>query len=94
MNRPDARVVDEVVHPGTRLVLVRFDDGTFEAARWPASRFKLPGYVGRIRAQLAPLREKPGEPVYDVTHWFLVVGIIACIMAAMPLIATLILTVW
>jgi hypothetical protein len=39
----------------TRLVLLKFADGTFEATRWPASRFKLPGYVGLIRAQLAPL---------------------------------------
>jgi hypothetical protein len=56
MNRPDARVVDEVVDPGTRLVLVRFDDGTVEAARWPAARFVLPGYVGMTRAQLASLQ--------------------------------------
>jgi hypothetical protein len=61
----------------------RNDDG--------AARFKLPGYVGLIRAQLAPLLEKPGEPLYDVTRWFLVAGIVACIIAAVPLIATLIL---
>jgi hypothetical protein len=52
---PAARVVDECVDPGTRLVLLRFDDGTVEAARWPATRFRLPGYVGLTRAQLAPL---------------------------------------
>jgi hypothetical protein len=43
---PAAHVVDEVVDPGTRRVLLKFDDGTFEATRWPASRFRLPGYVG------------------------------------------------
>jgi hypothetical protein len=70
-------------------VLLKFDDGTFEATRWPASRFRLPGYRGRIQAQLAPLLEKPAEPLHDVTRWFLVAGIIACIIAAVPLIATL-----
>ena len=56
--------------------------------------FKLPRYVGRIRAQLAPLLEKPAEPLYDVTRWFLVAGVIACIVAAVPLIATLIAAGW
>ena len=94
MGKPEARVVDEVVDPGTRRVLLKFDDGTFEATRWPASRFKLPGYVGLIRAQVAPLLEKPVEPLHDATRWFLVAGIIACIIAAVPLIATLILAGW
>jgi hypothetical protein len=75
-------------------VLLKFDDGTFEATRWHASRFKLPGYVGLIRARVAPLLEKPVEPLYDATRWFLVVGIIACIIAALPLIATLITAGW
>jgi hypothetical protein len=91
---PAARVVDEVVDPGTKRILLKFDDGTFEATRWHASHFKLPGYVGLIRAQLAPLLEKPAEPFYDVTRWFLVAGIIACIIAAVPLIATLIADWW
>ena len=96
MNKPDlkARVIDECVDPGTRRVLLKFDDGTFEATRWPASRFKLPGYVGLIRAQVAPLLEKPAEPRYDVTRWFVVIGLIACIIAAVPLIATLIADWW
>jgi hypothetical protein len=60
MSKPDlkARVVNETVDPGTHRVLLRFDDGTFEATRWPASRFRLPGYRGRIRAQLALERLK------------------------------------
>jgi hypothetical protein len=33
MSKPGARVVDEAVDPGTRLVLVSFDDGTVEAMR-------------------------------------------------------------
>ena len=56
--------------------------------------FKLPRYVGRIRAQLAPLLGKPVEPLYDVTRWFLVAGVIACIVAAVPLIMTLIAGWW
>jgi hypothetical protein len=87
----EALVVDEVVDPGTRRVLLKFDDGTFEATPWPATRFRLPGYIGLIRAQVAPLLEKPGEPFYDVTRWFLVTGII---IAAVPLIATLIADLW
>jgi hypothetical protein len=47
-----------------------------------------------IRALLAPLLVKQDEPIYDVTRWFLVVGIVACIIAALPLIATLILGGW
>ena len=42
---PAAHVVDEVVDPGTRRVLLKFDDGTFEATRWPASRFNLASAV-------------------------------------------------
>jgi hypothetical protein len=38
-----------------RLVLLKFDDGTFEAAPWPATRFKLPRYLGRTRAELRAL---------------------------------------
>jgi hypothetical protein len=47
-----------------------------------------------IRALLAPLLVKQDEPIYDVTRWFLVVGIIACLLAVLPLIATLIAGWW
>ena len=44
--------------------------------------------------RLKAVLEKPVEPLYDATRWFLVVGIIACIIAAVPLIATLIADWW
>ena len=44
--------------------------------------------------RLKAVLEKPVEPLHDATRWFLVVGIIACIIAAVPLIATLILAGW
>jgi hypothetical protein len=58
MSKPDleARVVDETVDPGTRRVLLKFDDGTFEATRWPAACFKVPGYLGRTRVELRALQ--------------------------------------
>jgi hypothetical protein len=37
---------------------------------------------------------KSDEPLRDVTRWFVVAGIIACIIAALPLIATLIADGW
>jgi hypothetical protein len=36
----------------------------------------------------------PDEPLRDVTRWFLVAGIIACVIAAVPLIMTLIAGWW
>ena len=44
--------------------------------------------------RLKALLEKPVEPLHDATRWFLVVVIIACIIAAVPLIATLIADWW
>jgi hypothetical protein len=47
-----------------------------------------------LERRKVPLVEKPVEPLHDATRWFLVVGIIACIIAAVPLIATLIADWW
>jgi hypothetical protein len=47
--------LDADIDPGTRRVLLKFNDGSFEATRLPASRFALPGYIGRTRAEIAVL---------------------------------------
>jgi hypothetical protein len=35
---------------------------------------------------------KPDPPFHDATRWFVIVGIVACIIAAVPLIFTLVAT--
>jgi hypothetical protein len=63
MSQPDpaARVIDECIDPGTRLILLKFDGGTFEATPWQAARFKLPGYIGLTRPRSARCRGRRHE---------------------------------
>jgi hypothetical protein len=100
-NHPPKRQLDIAGVPLTILVDAAEDAAARERARsgrcaleserWPSPCD--PGGGGRdLRGWVAAM--KPDEPLRDVTRWFLVVGLVACIVAALPLIATLILTGW
>jgi hypothetical protein len=64
VSNPAARVVDECIDPGTRHILLRYNDG--EVTRLRASSFRLPRLIGRTRVEC---HGRAADPV--VEHWAL-----------------------
>jgi hypothetical protein len=59
VSNPAARVVDECVDPGTRLMLLKYSDGVVEVTRLRASSFKLPQLIGRTRTEVYAMGGRP-----------------------------------
>ena len=57
VSNPAARVVDECIDPGTRHILLRYNDG--EVTRLRASSFRLPRLIGRTRAEVYAMGGRP-----------------------------------
>jgi hypothetical protein len=59
VSNPATRAVDECVDPGTRHILLRYNDGVVEVIRLRASSFRLPRLISRTRAQVYAMGGRP-----------------------------------